>query len=151
MAAWRATGAELTRPWYLAQLAEAYWQAGQIQAGLHVLKEALTIVNTTEERWWEAELHRLQGELLLACSDEHTAQAEICYEHALDTARRQQAKSLELWAALSLSRLWQRQGKRTEARELLAEIYGWFMEGFDTADLQEARALLEELSYKEGV
>ena len=88
MAAWRATGAELTRPWYLAQLAEAYWQEGQGQEGLAVLKEALTLMHTTEERWWEAELHRLQGELLLACSAAPTAEAEVCYQHALDIARR---------------------------------------------------------------
>ena len=144
MAAWRATGAELTRPWYLAQLAEAYWQAGQVQEGLTVLTEALTLVHTTEERWWEAELHRLQGELLLACSAEHTAAAEVCYQHALDMARCQQARSLELRAAMSLSRLWQRQGKREAAHQLLADVYQWFTEGFDTADLREARALLAE-------
>jgi len=144
MAAWRATGAELTRPWYLAQLAEAYWQAGQVQEGLNVLKEALTLVHTTEERWWEAELHRLQGELLLVCSAEHTAEAEVCYQHALDIARCQQAKSLELRAAMSLSRLWQRQGKHEAAHQLLADVYQWFTEGFDTADLREARALLAE-------
>jgi predicted ATPase len=144
MAAWRATGAELTRPWYLAQLAEAYWQEGQGQEGLAVLKEALTLMHTTEERWWEAELHRLQGELLLACSAEHTVEAAVCYQQALDVARRQQAKSLELRAAMSLSRLWQRQGKREAAHQLLADVYQWFTEGFDTADLREARALLVE-------
>jgi predicted ATPase/class 3 adenylate cyclase len=144
MAAWRATGAELTRPWYLAQLAEAYWQEGQGQEGLAVLKKALTLVHTTEERWWEAELHRLQGELLLACSAEHTVEAAVCYQRALDVARRQQARSLELRAAMSLSRLWQRQGKRAAARQVLADVYQWFTEGFDTADLREARALLKE-------
>jgi predicted ATPase len=111
-----------------------------------VLAEALTLVDTTEERWWEAELHRLEGELLLALSTDHAAQAETCFHQALDIARRQQAKSLELRAAMSLSRLWQQQGKRAEARQLLAETYGWFTEGFDTADLQEAKALLAELS-----
>jgi predicted ATPase len=144
MAAWRATGAELTRPWYLAQLAEAHWQAGQVQAGLRILKEALTLVHTTEERWWAAELYRLQGELLLACSAGHTAEAEVCYRHALDTARCQQAKSLELRAAMSLSRLWQRQGKRAAAHALLADVYQWFTEGFETPDLKAARTLLEE-------
>src|SRR5262249_51157295 len=146
MAAWRATGAELTRPWYLAQLAEAYWQAGQVQEGLQALKEALTLVHTTEERWWEAELYRLQGELLLAGSAAHTAQAESCYEQALDIAHRQQAKSLDLRAALSLGRLWQRQGKSHAAHQLLADVYQWFTEGFETADLKAARILLAELA-----
>jgi predicted ATPase len=120
-------------------LAEAYWQAGQVQEGQNVLKEALTLVHTTEERWWEAELHRLQGELLLACSAEHTAEAEICYQYALDIARRQQARSLELRAAMSLSRLWQ---GRASAMQLTccwqADVYQWFTEGFETADLARA-------------
>ena len=112
-------------------------------------------------RWWEAELHRLRGELLLqsgvqspeasvhtqhaALRMPHAAEAEACFQQALDIARRQQAKSLELRAAISLSRLWQQQGKRAEAYEMLTPIYGWFTEGFDTADLQEAKTLLEEL------
>ena len=102
----------------------------------------------TGERFWEAELHRLQGDLLLqqAGSQAQTAEAEACLQRALDVARHQQAKSLELRAAISLSRLWQRQGKQAEARQVLAEIYGWFTEGFDTADLQEARALLDALA-----
>jgi predicted ATPase len=91
-------------------------------------------------------LHRLKGGLLLARSGEDQTEAEACFRQALDIARRQQAKSLELRAAMSLSLLWQRQGKREEARQLLAEIYGWFTEGFDTADLQEAKALLDELA-----
>jgi predicted ATPase len=95
--------------------------------------------------WREAELYRLKGELLLTLSRDHQAAAEACYHQALDVARRQQARSLELRAATSLSRLWQQQGKRREACQRLAEIYGWFTEGFDTADLQEARALLEAL------
>ena len=100
----------------------------------------------TGERCYEAELHRLQGELLLQQVIADVDQAETCFQQALDIARRQQAKSWELRAAMSLSRLWQQQGKQDEARELLAPIYGWFTEGFDTADLQEARALLDELS-----
>jgi predicted ATPase len=103
-------------------------------------------VDTTEEHWWEAELHRLKGELLLALSTDNAAEAEPCFHQALDIARRQQAMSLELRAATSLSRLWQRQGKRDDARDLLAPIYGWFTEGFDTADLQEAKALLTTLA-----
>jgi predicted ATPase len=98
------------------------------------------------ECYYEAELYRLKGELLLRQPAPDEQQSETCFCQALDIARRQQAKSLELRAATSLSRLWQRQGKRDEASELLAEIYGWFTEGFDTADLQEAEALLEALS-----
>ena len=139
------TGLKLYRPYLLALLAEAYGQAGQPEAGLTVLAEALTLVAATEERWWEAEVYRLQGALLLQLPRPDVGQAEACFQQALDVARRQQAKALELRAALSLSRLWQQQGKRAEARQLLAPIYGWFTEGFDTADLQEAKALLEAL------
>ena len=115
--------------------------------GLHVLAEAVAAVDTTGERSYEAERHRLKGSLLLRrLSRTHQAEAEACFQQALDVARRQQAKSWELRAAMSLSRLWQQQGKRADARELLAPIYGWFTEGFDTADLQDARALLEELA-----
>jgi TOMM system kinase/cyclase fusion protein len=146
LTAWRAMGIEAGLPYWLAMLAEAYGSTGQVEAGRRVLAEALTLVDTTEERWWEAELHRLEGELLLALSMDNAAQAETCFHQALDIARRQQAKSLELRAAMRLSRLWQQQGKRTEAYQLLAEIYGWFTEGFDTADLQEAKVLLAELS-----
>jgi predicted ATPase len=109
------------------------------------LAEALALVDKTGERWWEAELHRLKGELLRRRASP-TEEVEACFHQALDIARRQQAKSLELRAAMSLSRLWQQQGQRADARELLAPIHGWFTEGFDTADLQEAKALLEELS-----
>jgi predicted ATPase len=98
------------------------------------------------ERFYEAELGRLKGELLLTASAAQHAEAEACFHQALAIARSQQAKSWELRAAMSLSRLWRRQGKRDEARELLAPIYGWFTEGFDTADLQEAKVLIEELS-----
>ena len=118
----------------------------QREEGLTLLTEALAVTNDTGERRWEAELHRLKGELLLAGSAEHATEAETCFHQALDVARRQQAKSWELRAAVSLARLWQQQGKRTEARVLLAPIYGWFTEGFDTADLREARALLEALT-----
>jgi predicted ATPase len=139
--AWRATGAELIQPWNLAQLAEAYQQAGRVTEGLHVIAEALTLVEKTQERWWEGELHRLKGELLLAHIQDQR-EAEACFHHALTVARHQQAKSLELRAAMSLARQWQQQGKHIAARDLLASIYSWFSEGFDTADLQEARALL---------
>jgi predicted ATPase len=146
IAARRATGAELQRPYYLALLAEAYGKAGQAEEGLSVLVEALTAVHKTRERQHEAELYRLKGELLLKQDVPAEQEAESCLRQAVDVARQQQAKSLELRAAMSLSRLWQQQGKRGEARELLAPIYGWFTEGFDTADLQEAKTLLEELA-----
>ena len=148
MTAWQATGAEVDRPYYLALLAEGYGKAGQAEAGLHVLAEALTVVDAIEERYYEAELYRLQGVLLLACSTEHDTEAETCFRQALDIARRQQAKSWELRAAMSLAQLWQQQGKRDEAHDMLAPIYGWFTEGFDTADLQEAQVLLAALGEK---
>jgi predicted ATPase len=145
LAAYRATGAEVRRPYFLALLAETYGKTGQPSQGLSVLTEALTMVDKTAEGWWAAELHRLKGELLLRQASP-TEEVEGCFRQALEIARPQQAKSLELRAAMSLSRLWQQQGKRAAAHELLAPIYGWFTEGFDTADLQEAKALLEELS-----
>jgi predicted ATPase len=111
-----------------------------------MLHEALEAMQTTEERLYEAELRRLRGELLLQQSVAQQEEAEESFHQALTVARRQQAKSWELRAAMSLACLWQRQGKRAAARELLAEVYGWFTEGFDTADLQEAKALLEELA-----
>jgi predicted ATPase len=146
LAVFRATGAVLHQVYFLALLAEAYQRAGQIQAGLDVLVEALAGVERTDERWYEAELHRLQGELLLHLDIPDAPQAEACFHQALTLARRQQARSWELRAAMSLSRLWQGQGKRAAARELLEPIYGWFTEGFETADLQEARTLLEALA-----
>jgi len=103
----------------------------------------LTLVEAIEERWWEAEVYRLQGTLLLQLPLPDVDQAEACFQQALDVARRQQAKALELRAALSLARLWQRQGKCAAAQQLLVEIYSWFTEGFDTPDLQEAKALLD--------
>jgi predicted ATPase len=136
----------LVWPLYLALLAEAYGKVGQAEAGLTTVAEALAILDKSDERMWEAELHRLKGELLLQQMASHAPQAEACFRQALAVARRQQAKSWELRAAMSLSRLWQRQGKRGEARELLAPIYDWFTEGFDTADLQEAKALLDALA-----
>jgi predicted ATPase len=167
----QATGTELLRPYHLALLADACGHGGQIEAGLCALEEALVAADQHAERFYEAELQRVKGELLLqkcvgagftpapteiqnghAAGVEATSQsplqmeAEACFQRALDIARRQRAKSLELRAVLSLVRLWQQQGKRAEARELLAEIYGWFTEGFDTADLQEAQTLLNELS-----
>jgi TOMM system kinase/cyclase fusion protein len=147
--AWRTTGAEVFRPHYLALLAEAYGKAEQAEQGLTALAEALTLMERTGERWWEAEMHRLKGELLLAQVGRErlsVEDVETCFQQALAVACRQQAKSLELRAAMSLARLWHRQGKCAAAYQLLAAIYGWFTEGFDTADLQEAKALLEELA-----
>jgi TOMM system kinase/cyclase fusion protein len=146
LAALRATGTEVVRPYGLGLLADEYGKMGQVKEGLVLLDEALALVNKTGERWPEAELHRLKGELLLLLSADNLTEAEGCFHLALDVARRQHTKSLELRAGMSLSRLWQQQGQRDEALELLAPIYGWFTEGFDTADLQEAKALLEELS-----
>jgi predicted ATPase len=168
MAAYRTTGAEVGRPSQLARLARAYGKMGQAEEGLAAVAEALATVNKTGERISEAELYRLQGELTLQretrgwrletspafaqasslkpqVSREVAQEAEQCFHKALEIARRQSAKSLELRATVSLARLWQQQGKRREARQLLAEIYHWFTEGFDTKDLQEAKALLEEL------
>ncbi|HMN28006.1 MAG TPA: hypothetical protein PKE45_07610 [Caldilineaceae bacterium] len=151
MAAARATGAEFFEPYNLALLARAYQTVGQPETGLTVLAQALAQVEKTEERFWEAELYRLKGELLLqhrkvgeGGKDEN--EAEQCLWQAIEVARRQGAKSLELRATVSLGRLWQRQGKKDEAWQMLAELYSWFTEGFDTVDLQKAKLLLEELS-----
>jgi predicted ATPase len=136
-------GPKMGRSYFLALLAEASGQATQPEAGLTVLADAFTLVAETEARWWEAELYRLQGVLLLQLPLPDVDQAEACFQQALEVARGQQAKALELRAALSLGRLWQSQGKREATRQLPASIYGWFTEGFDTPDLQAARALLE--------
>jgi predicted ATPase len=149
LAASQAAGIELGRAPVLAQLAEAYGHIGQTETGLRLLAEALAVMDRTGERWWEAEVHRLTGELLLAPAKPHDKspqEAEVCFQQALAVARRQQAKSLELRAAMSLSRLWQQQSRRAEAHHLLEKIYGWFTEGCDTVDLQEAKTLLEELA-----
>jgi len=140
LAALQATGTEAYL--YLALLADAQGKGGQAEEGLTLLAEALTALGKAGAHGYEAELYRLKGELLLRLAVSDAPQAEACFQQALAIARRQQAKSWELRAAMSLSRLWQQQGKRTEARALLAPIYDWFTEGFDTADLQEAKALL---------
>jgi class 3 adenylate cyclase/predicted ATPase len=145
LAAWRAPGAELGYTWQNALLAEAYGKVGKPAEGLIVLAEALAVMEKNGERYWEAELYRRKGELLLSQFPDSHTEAETCFHQALDVARHQQAKSLELRAATSLARLWQQQGKCEEARQLLAEVYGWFTEGFDTADLKDAKTLLDEL------
>jgi predicted ATPase len=146
LTAWRATGTEFIQPYFLALLAEAYGITGQPEAGLTILTEALTLADTTGERWYESEIYRLKGELLLQQNSANQAEAGNCFHHALDIARDQQAKSLELRTATSLARLWQQQGKRQEAHNLLAPVYHWFTEGFDTADLKDAKALLDALA-----
>jgi predicted ATPase len=147
---WRATGATLFfHPFLLAMLAEAHGKAQRPEQGLTALAEAAAIVNRTGERFWEAELCRLRGELILQCevkgSQPHD-RAEECFSRAIDIARRQSAKSLELRAATSLARLWLHQEKKASAAQILAEVYNWFTEGFDTPDLKEAGALLKNLS-----
>jgi predicted ATPase len=139
-----ATGAGIFQPWYLALLAAAHAQLGDPKAGLAALAEAETRLGQSGERWHEAEIHRLKGELTLSIEGAG-AEAERCFLRSIDIAREQQARSPELRAATSLARLWRSQGKRTDARDLLASVYGWFTEGFQTADLKDARALLEEL------
>jgi len=118
---------------------------GQPEAGLTVLTEVLALVDKTGVRWYEPELYRLKGELLLQQSSGNSTEAETCFHHAISIAQNQSAKSWELRATTSLARLWQRQGKRQEAHDLLAPVYNWFTEGFDTADLQDAKALLDTL------
>ncbi|MBI1880880.1 MAG: AAA family ATPase [Chloroflexi bacterium] len=139
----QATGTKLYLVYLWALLVEGYAALGQYQEGLNIITEALAFVEETDERYWEAELYRLKGELLL--QTEAKAEAEMWFWKAIEVARQQSAKSLELRATVSLARLWQEQGKTAKARQILAEIYGWFTEGFDTADLREAKSLLEGL------
>jgi predicted ATPase len=148
LAAWVATGSETYRTYYLALFAEALGREGKTEEGLSVLAEALALAESTGERFHEAELHRLRGEFLLRrdLASGAAREAEAGFQQALAVARRQQAKSLELRAAMSLIRLYRQQGRPAEARPLLAETYGWFTEGFDTTDMQEAKALLRELA-----
>jgi predicted ATPase len=141
----RAIGAAVGRSCFLALLAEAYGAAAQPEQGLAVLGEALKAVDDHGERYYEAEIYRLTGELLLACAGDRQAEAEVYLRRALDIARRQQARSLELRAVMSLSRFWQQHGKRVEAYQVLAKTWHWFTEGFDTPDLQEAQSLLASL------
>jgi predicted ATPase len=167
----RAAGTEVEGfRYYVSGLAAAYTKVGRVEEGLAVLAEALALVDKTEARVWEAEMYRLRGDLLLVQESKnqkskgkrqkakiaspqplipspHT-EAEACFLKAIDIAQHQQAKSWELRASTSLARLWQQQGKKEEAHELLADIYDWFTEGFDTKDLQEAKALLKELSHR---
>ena len=146
IAAFRATGAAVYVPYFCTVRADVSAHLGHTDDGLQALAEAHTLIEQHEERWWEAEVSRLRGVLLLRQPGTPQDEAETCFQQALAIARRQEAKALELRAAMSLARLWQQQGKRAAARQLLAEVYGWFTEGFDTADLQEAKALLDALA-----
>ncbi len=145
MAAIGATGTEMGGPYNLNHLAKVCMEMGRFDDGLSALTEALAAADEHEDRCWEAETHRIKGELLMRQSDS-TAEAQNCIELAIEVARKQSAKSLELRATISLGQLLAKQGRRDEARAMLAEIYGWFTEGFDTADLKDAKALLDELS-----
>jgi adenylate cyclase len=141
----QAAGTTLLRSYHFALLAEAYGKVGEISKGLDTINEAVAFVERTGERVYEAEIYRLKGELFQQDEDGRQ-KVEACFIKAIEVARAQQARSLELRATVSLARLWQQQGKVAEARQTLEEIYGWFTEGFDTVDLKEAGALLEELS-----
>jgi predicted ATPase len=145
-----AIGTRQQHGYFLALLAEALNQAGQVEEGLATLKEAMDVAQQTKEPFYEAELYRLRGEALVKAGGVSVSEGESCFHRAIELARQQQAKSFELRAVMSLARLWRQQGKTAEAREMLAEIYGWFTEGFDTHDLTDARALLDELQRKKG-
>jgi predicted ATPase len=143
--AYQATGAVLYMPLYLPHLARVHAELGQFEEAWRCVGEAMTAVETTKEKWREAEIHRTAGELTLMSPEPDAAKAEAHFERAIAIAREQKAKSWELRAATSMARLWRDQGKRQQARELLAPIYSWFSEGFDTLDLKQAKALLDEL------
>ena len=146
IAASLSTRATLFMPLHLSHLAREYAEVGQFDDAWRCIREAVTAVETNRERWFEAEVHRISGEIAQLSPDPDAAKAEACFERALAVARQQQAKSWELRAAMSQARLWCDQGKRDDARNLLAPIYGWFTEGFDTRDLKKAKALLDELA-----
>jgi predicted ATPase len=144
LAAYQSTGSTAMTPATLSLLARSYADLGQLDDAWRTVYEAETVIERTKETWFEAFAHRIAGEIALNSARPDAAIAEAYFEHALAVARQQQAKSWELRAAMSMARLWRDQGKPQQARELLAPIYGWFTEGFDTCDLREAKALLEE-------
>jgi predicted ATPase len=146
LAALRAAGAEVERPQNLSLLAEACMKTGRLDDGLTALTEALAVADEREARVSEAETHRLKGELLLKQNSSNASEAQNCFQRAIEIARKQSAKSWELRATTSLARLLNEQGRRDEARTMLADIYNWFTEGFDTADLKDAKASLDELN-----
>jgi predicted ATPase len=145
IAAYRSTGSKAWVPWYLSYLARAYAELGQFDDAWRCIDEATTAAETTRETWSEADIHRTTGEIALMSREHDRAKADAYFERALALARAQQAKSWELRAAMSMARLWRDQGRRQQAHDLLAPVYGWFTEGFDTLDLKEAKALLEQL------
>ena len=142
----RSTGATLYEPHHLQYLAIVYSELGQLDDARRCIDDAIDEVERSRERWSEAEVHRIAGEISLKSPKPDTEKAERYFDRALTVARQQQAKSWELRASMSLARLWRDQGKVQQARELLAPVYGWFTEGFDTRDLKEAKALLKELA-----
>jgi predicted ATPase len=144
--AWRSTGATMLTPWHLSHLTRAYAELGQFDDAWRCISEAMSTIETTKQSWCEAEVYRTAGEIALMSPERDAAKAEGYFDRALEAARAQQAKSLELRAAISMARLWRDQGEPRRARELLAPVYDWFTEGFDTLDLKEAKALLEELA-----
>jgi predicted ATPase len=141
----RSTGSRIWVPLYSSYLARAHAELGQYEQARHGVSEAMAAVETTKERWCEGEINRIAGEIALMLPEADAKQAEAYFERALAIARAQQAKSWELRAAMSMARLWRDQGKRQQAHDLLVPVYGWFTEGFDTLDLKEAKALLEQL------
>jgi predicted ATPase len=146
ISSYRTTGATIYLTLYLSRLARAHAELGQFEEAWRCIGEAMTAVETKKEKWCEAEVHRVAGEIALKSPGSDTTKAQTHFERALSVARAQQAKSWELRAATSLARLWRDQGKRQQARNLLAPVYGWFTEGFDSRDLKEAKALLDELA-----
>jgi predicted ATPase len=146
MTAMRTTGTTVWMPFFLPHLARAHAELGQFEAAWHCIGEAMTATGTSKETWCEAEIHRTAGEIALISPEPDAAKAQAHFERAIAIARAQKAKSWELRAATSLARLWRDRGKRQQARDLLAPVYGWFTEGFDTLDLKEAKALLDELT-----
>ncbi len=141
----RPMGFTFGKPWSLSHLAIAHTDLGELDDAWRCVDEATSTIDATKERWFEAEANRIAGEIAMMSSAPDAAKAEAYFERALAVARKQQAKSWKLRAAMSMARLWRDQGKRDEARDLLAPVYGWFTEGFDTLDLKEAKALLDEL------
>ena len=146
LTAYRSTGATQFMPTFLSYLVSAHAELGQFDEAWRCTTEARAAVEATKERLWEAEVNRIAGEIALMSPERDVVKAQAYFERALGVARDQQARSFELRAAMSMARLWREQGKRDEARELLAPVYGWFTEGFDTMDLRQAKALLDELA-----
>jgi predicted ATPase len=145
IAAIRLTGTTLWTPFFLSNLARAYAELGQSEEAWRFINEPMGMLETTKEKWCEAEINRIAGEIALMSPNPDAAKAEAYFKQSLAVARQQKAKSWELRGAMSVARLWLDQGKRQQAHDILAPVYGWFTEGFDTLDLKEAKALLEHL------